>query len=106
MLARLEIFKGHVHRARANADHFGRGANPSGVEHLGQNGPTAINLADDGVGIQLHTVQLYMRSNSGIDKPCRLHRKARRVLVHREQGQTIGFASRTRGTRRNDQHVR
>ncbi len=106
LLAGFEIFKRHVHRASANANHFGSSTHASGVEHLGKHAPAAIDLTNDGIGVDLNPIQLHMRGNGGIDKPCGLHRHASRILVHCEQGQSIGFTNRASGTRRDDQHVR
>ena len=105
LLAGFEIVKCHIHRACANADHFGSSTHTSSVEHLGKHAPAAINFADNSVGVDLNAIECDMCSNSGVDKSRSLHRQASGILIDREQGQPVGFANRASGSRCHDQHV-
>ena len=106
LLAGFQIIERHVHGACANADHFGSCTDAASVQHFGKHGPAAVNVTDDSVGIHLNALQFHMCGHGGIDKPCRLHRQARRILVDGEQCQAIGFAHRACGPCGDDQHVR
>ena len=106
LLAGFQIIERHVHGAGANADHFGGRPNAARVQHLGKHSPAAVNVTNDSVGIHLNTVEFHMRGHGGIDKPCRLHRQARRILVDGEQCQAVGLSHRACGPCGDDQHVR
>src|SRR5947209_1131250 len=105
LLALFQIGNSASERFLAAADELRRDRTAPDVEHPFKDLPAAIDLAEHGVGVDLHVLECEPRRVVAVDHDRALDIKALRLWIDKEQRQAIALTGRAGGACRDDQQI-